>query len=62
VKLLTEAPVNGGPNYEGWASNWALIKSGCMLEHPCILPYPIERCGDNGRGADNQQETEKRKL
>lgn len=62
VKLLTEAPVNGGPNYEGRASNWALIKSGCMLEHPCILPYPTERCGDNGRGADNQQETEKRKL
>ncbi len=40
----------------------ALSKSGCMLEHPCILPYPAARQGDNGRGADYQQETEKRKL
>ena len=37
---------------------WALTKSGCMLENPCILPYPVARQGDNGRGADNQQETE----
>jgi hypothetical protein len=55
----TEAPVNGGRNYNGpkvTVSFAALVKSGHMLEHPSISQYPRLREGDNLSSADNQQE------
>jgi LAGLIDADG endonuclease len=54
----TEAPVNGGRNYNGpkvTVSFAALVKSGYMLEHPSISQY-LRAEGDNLWSADNQQE------
>jgi hypothetical protein len=40
AKLLIEAPVNGGRNYNGPKVEFAaLVKSGYMLETPSILQY-----------------------
>ena len=40
AKLLIEAPVNGGRNYNGpKVGNAALVKFGYMLENPSILRY-----------------------
>jgi hypothetical protein len=55
----TEAPVNGGRNYNGpkVAVNFAaLVKSGYMLEHPSISQYSGSGQSDNLWSADNQQE------
>ena len=55
----TEAPVNGGRNYNGpkvTVEFAALVKSGYMLEHPSISQYLSDNSGDNLRSADNQQE------
>jgi hypothetical protein len=41
VKLATEAPINGGRNYDGPKVNQklALVKLGCMLETLSIPHY-----------------------
>jgi LAGLIDADG DNA endonuclease family protein len=53
VKLATEAPVNGGRNYEPLV----VIKSGYMLENLSIRRYsPASAGSDNLSGAGNQQE------
>ena len=56
MKLRTEAPVNGGRNYNGPKVNdsLALVKSGYMLEGLSIPRYL--KLSDNALGADNQQE------
>ncbi len=56
MKLRTEAPVNGGRNYNGPKVNdsLALVKSGYMLEGLSIPRYL--KLSDNVMGADNQQE------
>ena len=52
-KLLTEAPVNGGRNYE----QVVVVKFGYMLENLSIHRYSPDYSGsDNPCGADNQQE------
>ena len=58
MKLRTEAPVNGGRNYNGPKVNdsLALVKSGYMLEGLSIPRYAEETSRDNVTGADNQQE------
>jgi hypothetical protein len=57
VKLRTEAPVNGGRNYNGpKVSSLALVKSGYMLEGLRIPRYAEATSRDNVLGADNQQE------
>ena len=45
VKLRTEAPVNGGRNYNGPKVNdsLALVKSGYLLEGLSILRYVAKR-------------------
>src|SRR5205807_2126943 len=55
-ELRTEAPVNGGRNYNGPKVIAALVKSGYMLEHPSISQYLRPNEGDNLWSADNQQE------
>jgi hypothetical protein len=60
LKLTTEAPVNGGRNYDGPkvnVSSLALVKLGYMLESLSIQRYHGSNCGDNAIGAGNQQET-----
>ena len=56
MKLRTEAPVNGGRNYNGPKVNdsLALVKSGYLLEGLSIPRYL--QLSDNAMGADNQQE------
>ena len=58
MKLRTEAPVNGGRNYNGPKVNdsLALVKSGYMLEGLSIPRYAEATSRDNVTGADNQQE------
>ena len=58
MKLRTEAPVNGGRNYNGPKVNdsLALVKSGYMLEGLSIPRYAKATSRDNALGADNQQE------
>ena len=65
MKLATEAPVNGGRNYDGPKVNLcvtlntlALVKFGYLLETLSILRYsPGPAPGSkNATGADNQQE------
>ena len=58
MKLRTEAPVNGGRNYNGPKVNdsLALVKSGYLLEGLSIPRYVRETLRDNASGADNQQE------
>jgi len=58
VKLRTEAPVNGGRNYNGPKVNdsLALVKSGYLLEGLSIPRYVRATSRDNVLGADNQQE------
>ena len=62
AKLLIEAPVNGGRNYNGpKVGIAALVKSGYMLETPRIRWYSfnlafVKLSSDNPHGADNQQE------
>ena len=58
VKLRTEAPVNGGRNYNGPKVNdsLALVKSGYMLESLSIPHYVDASSRENVLGADNQQE------
>ena len=58
MKLRTEAPVNGGRNYNGPKVNdsLALVKSGYMLEGLSIPRYARVISRDNALGADNQQE------
>ena len=57
MKLRTEAPVNGGRNYNGpKVSSLALVKSGYMLEGLSIPRYARATSRDNALGADNQQE------
>jgi len=52
-KLATEAPVNGGRNYEPLV----VVKFGYMLEHLSIRRYsPAAAGSDNPIGAGNQQE------
>ena len=63
MKLATEAPVNGGRNYEPIV----VVKSGYMLEHLSIRWYSSAgnrlhhneaiADSDNPTGAGNQQET-----
>ena len=57
MKLATEAPVNGGRNYDGPKVNrkLALVKLGYMLESLSISRYS-PRGSDNALSADNQQE------
>jgi hypothetical protein len=71
VKLATEAPVNGGRNYEptGWCSAPTLVvvvKSGYVLEHLSIRWYSPARThrtgSDNPSGAGNQQERPERPM
>ena len=48
MKLATEAPVNGGRNYDGPKVNFvALVKLGYMLETLSIRRYHGERSYDN---------------
>jgi hypothetical protein len=58
VKLRTEAPVNGGRNYNGPKVNdsLALVKSGYLLETLSIPRYANVSSRENALGADNQQE------
>ena len=58
VKLRTEAPVNGGRNYNGPKVNdsLALVKSGYLLETLSIPRYADANSRENALGADNQQE------
>lgn len=69
AKLLTEAPVNGGPNYEGQPGRVQATASAAFAGreegpheirlyagNPVNPPLPW-RQGNNGRGADNPQET-----
>ncbi len=60
AKLRTEAPVNGGRNYNGpKVINVALAKSGYLLEQLSISRYwsALQNAGsDNARSAANQQE------
>ena len=59
AKLLIEAPVNGGRNYNGpKVGIAALVKFGYMLETPSIRQYSsyLKYGSDNLIGADNQQE------
>ena len=61
-KRRTEAPVNGGRNYNGpKVKTAALVKFGHMLETPmylALLEYSLHRVcfRDNVTSADNQQE------
>ena len=53
VKLTTEAPVNGGRNYEPLV----VVKFGYMLEPLSIRRYSVAfATSDNPFGAGNQQE------
>ena len=54
----TEAPVNGGSNYNcpKVTAIAALVKSGYMLEYPRISQYSGTNWSDNLWSADNQQE------
>jgi hypothetical protein len=55
----TEAPVNGGRNYNGpkVTEIAALVKFGYMLEYPSISEYsPLSTGSNKLRSADNQQE------
>ncbi len=58
MKLRTEAPVNGGRNYNGPKVNdsLALVKSGYLLETLSIPRYANVNSRENALGADNQQE------
>jgi len=52
-KLTTEAPVNGGRNYE----KLVVVKFGYMLENLSIRRYSLVISGSNNPfGAGNQQE------
>ena len=61
LKLTTEAPVNGGRNYDGPKVNnnsLALVKLGYMLESLSISRYLLRKeSSDNAMSAGNQQET-----
>ena len=58
AKLRTEAPVNGGRNYNGpKVIDVALVKSGYMLEHLSISRYSSAPASqENGSGSDNALE------
>ena len=50
MKLTTEAPINGGRNYDGPKVNFtrlldalALVKSGCLLETLSIHRYSLAK-------------------
>ena len=58
MKLLTEAPVNGGPNYEGRALQGPSLNPAVCWNIRESSPTLPQGVGDNGRGADYQQETE----
>ena len=59
AKLATEAPVNGGRNYEPIV----VVKSGYVLEHLSIRRYsPASAGSDNPSGAGNQQERPARSM
>ena len=58
MKLLTEAPVNGGPNYEGRALQGPSINPAVCGNTRASSPTPPEGEGKNGRGADYPQETD----
>ena len=57
MKPATEAPINGGRNYDGPKVNLklALVKLGCMLEGLSISRYS-PKGSENAMSADNQQE------
>ena len=57
MKPATEAPINGGRNYDGPKVNLklALVKLGYMLESLSISHYSPQG-SDNVMSADNQQE------
>jgi hypothetical protein len=57
VKPATEAPINGGRNYDGPKVNLklALVKLGYMLESLSISHYS-PKGSENVMSADNQQE------
>ena len=72
MKLPTEAPVNGGRNYDGPKVEFSALlfgdKQGCTLlyagksEYPTVRVSFFERRRENLIGADNQQETISLKL
>ena len=73
MKLATEAPINGGRNYDGPKVEFSALQSGDRLvstllyagtsEYPTVLTafvvelVQLERRSKNPFGADNQQET-----
>ena len=68
MKLSTEAPVNGGRNYDGPKVEFSALSIGdnrvCTLPYAGTSEYPtvltdqrVDRHSKNLFGADNQQET-----